>query len=103
MQAYELLYPYAVICIAIVASICTIIAGLYAFVTMLCCMPRASILARKKARAERDGWSPTPPGELCPTDVLPYILGGTGIFVAACLAAMIELKLGAYVALIGCS
>lgn len=85
MQAYAVLYPYAVICLAIAASVSTIIGGLYGFITLV--------------TVYRE-WSPEKPKA---ADLLPYVLGGTALFVASCLAAMIELKIGAWVASIGCS
>src|ERR1039458_3197381 len=100
MQAYQTLYPYAVICMAIVASCMTIVGGLYTFIVLVVC-------GRDVARREpqrRDALNGNiPPNKVMAGDILPYVMGGTALFVVACLAAMIELKIGAWVASIGCS
>ena len=94
MQLYEMLYPYAVICMAIAASVSTIVGGLYAFITMMA-VGRFAVQQQiaKKAKEENTYGD---------KNMLPYILGGTAFFVGACLCAMIELKIGAWVASIGC-
>ena len=95
MQLYEVLYPYAVICMAIAASVSTIVGGLYAFITMMA-MGRFAVQEQiaKKAKDENTYGD---------QNMLQYVLGGTVLFVGACLSAMIELKIGAWVASIGCS
>lgn len=99
MNAYQVLYPYAVICMAIVASCVTIIAGGYSFVVMVF-RNRTQLLADVQAYARRNNM--TPPSQLSTGNILPWVMGGTCLFVASCLAAMLELKIGAWVASIGC-
>jgi hypothetical protein len=100
MQAYQTLYPYAVICMAIVASCMTIVGGLYTFIVLVVC-GRDWALSETQRRAALNG--NIPPNKVMAGDILPYVMGGTALFVVACLAAMIELKIGAWVASIGCS
>ena len=100
MQAYATLYPYAVICMAIVASCMTIVGGLYTFRVLVACGHEWA-LAEAQRRAALDG--NTIPIGVMAGDILPYVMGGTALFVVACLAAMVELKIGAWVASIGCT
>ena len=79
MTIYELLYPYATILLATFSSVCTVGAGLYGFIEIL--------------------RSQTLKGE----SVVPNVIGGTLLFAVACVGAMLELKLGAWVVSIGCS
>jgi hypothetical protein len=99
MQAYQILYPYAVICMAIVASLATMIGGLYSFIVIVGA-GKTWALAELQKNAKRENM--IIPTAISPGEVVPYVLAGTAIFVAACLAAMIELKIGAWVASIGC-
>jgi hypothetical protein len=99
MNAYAQLYPYAVICMAIAASISTIVGGLFCFTTLVGSSREAAREAAAK-EAARSGYTP---GKVGAADTMPYVMGGTAIFVLSCLAAMIELKIGAWVASIGCS
>jgi hypothetical protein len=98
INAYATFYPYAVITIAIVASCCTIFGGAYAFTVMLRYSTNSVLQRRQAQRRAGD----TIDDRITPSDILPWVMGGTAIFVAACLAAMIELKIGAWVASIGC-
>jgi len=79
MDVYTLLYPYASVLLATVSSLCTVGAGLYGFI---------EIMKSREDKRQSD---------------VPNIIGGTILFAVACVAAMLELKIGAWVASIGCS
>ena len=99
IQAYAELYPYAVICIAIVASCSTMIGGLYAFMVLVVAGREWALDAATKEAVRVGNSLPT---KVQAGDILPYVIGGTALFVSACLTAMIVLKIGAWVASIGC-
>lgn len=78
MTIYELLYPYATILLATVSSLCIVGAGLSGFIYTMC------------SNNGKDS-------------VISNVINGTILFAVACVAAMLELKIGAWVASIGCS
>lgn len=99
MLGYTILYRDAASCIAIMASCATIIGGLYAFIALVSGARTAALETGRKEATKRGG----PQRDLTPGDILPYVFGGAALFVVACLTALIELKIGAWAAAIGCN
>jgi hypothetical protein len=90
MQWFGELYPYAVIVLALTTSVMSVIAGGFSFIIML----RVGFMKSNDPDCLRSSAS----GEI----VLRHVVGGTVIFVLACVAAMLELRLGAWIADVTC-
>jgi hypothetical protein len=81
MNAYNALYPYAVVWLTIIAACATVICG-----------GVGSVIVFDSARKASNN-----------SGVAGYIIAGTTLFVGSCLAAMGELKIGAWIVSISCS